>query len=46
MNNRNLMVKKTAKLQENSIHKKQEGVEWIIAPENSCHYEKLIEQQK
>jgi hypothetical protein len=32
-------MKKPEKLYENSIHQKQESVEWIIGPENSCHNE-------
>jgi hypothetical protein len=32
-------MKKPEKFYENSIHKKQESIEGIIGPENSCHNE-------
>jgi len=37
MDHRNLWVKQPYKLYENSVHKKQESVEGVIGPENSCH---------
>jgi hypothetical protein len=46
MNYGNLRVKQPYKLYKNSVHKKQESIEGVIGPENSCHNKKLIKKQK